>query len=297
MSDALSWDTASAAIATFVMSGSGLDASHVFWAYEGRPRPSAPYIEMTIQQVRSIGHDWTMTEDNTLTFAPLVVSAVSTGADTLTATAHGRSNGDGPVQLDSSGTLPAPLASSTDYWLIVVDANTLKLADSYVHTGGQQPLGVGNPVTPIDLTTTGSGSITISSTADTVPAGREIIRRAQGFREMTIHFECFAQEGKGYDAMRILSNVVASIQLNLYALDEAGVGVSDFGQSFSQGGIQHLEGHRGSILEPRSMFDLTVYLASNLVGFDTIVETVSGELDLDNQGTTLPPIPFTIPPA
>lgn len=52
------------------------------------------------------------------------ITAVSSAADTLTVTAHGLATGN-PVNL--SGTLPAPLVAGT-YWVIVIDANTLKIA-------------------------------------------------------------------------------------------------------------------------------------------------------------------------
>jgi hypothetical protein len=293
--DAINWSTVSAAIAAWVMIGSGLDASHVFWAYENRPRPTAPYIVMSIQQVRGIGHDWSTSAANIITVAD-VVTAVS--GSSLTIPNHGLHNGDGPVQLGTTGALPAPLALDTNYWVIYVDANTIKLAASYVDTGGQQPLGAGNPVTPITLTSSGTGTQSVVSTDETVPAGAEVARTAQGFREVTVHLECIAADNKGYDAVRIQTNVVAQLQLSLYDLDVAGVGVSDLASAFSQGGIQHLEGHRGGILEPRAMFDLTFYLASVLTGFDTIIETISGDINITREdGTThLPAIPFQIPP-
>lgn len=48
----------------------------------------------------------------------------------LTAAAHGKDTGFGPVRLTTSGTLPAGLALTTDYWMIVVSANTFRLASS-----------------------------------------------------------------------------------------------------------------------------------------------------------------------
>lgn len=67
--------------------------------------------------------------------AALTISAVSSGADTLTVTAHGQATGAGPaaVFVGSGGVIPGGLAPVTDYWLVVVDANTVKLADSSAH--------------------------------------------------------------------------------------------------------------------------------------------------------------------
>lgn len=48
----------------------------------------------------------------------------------ITATAHGKDTGFGPVRLTTSGSLPAGLATGTNYWFVVVDANTVQLATS-----------------------------------------------------------------------------------------------------------------------------------------------------------------------
>jgi hypothetical protein len=294
--DALDFTTVSGAIYRWVIDGSGLANDHVFWAFEGKPRPTAPYIEMSIQSIRPIGHDWTTSEGNPLVLPTQTIQSIDPVGNAITIPGHPYLNGDGPVQLVSTGTLPTPILAATNYWIIVVDVNTIQLAATYVNTGGAQPAGSTNPKTSIVLSDAGSGTITVNVTANTVRAGQEIIRRAQGFREMILHFECIARDGGGYDAMRIMSNVMASLQLHLYDLDQSGVGVSDMGQGFSQGGVQSLEGRRGGILEPRSMVDVTIYLASDLTGLETIIESVNANIVLDSEGDIpLPPIPIHIP--
>jgi hypothetical protein len=79
-------------------------------------------------------------------------------ADTLTDTSHGLSTGDGPVRVSSSGTLPAGLAAATDYWVIRVDANTMQLAASLADALAG---------TAVPLTSDGTGTHTMSDTADT----------------------------------------------------------------------------------------------------------------------------------
>jgi hypothetical protein len=55
-----------------------------------------------------------------------VVESVDTGADTLTLTAHEYETGDGPFDCDEAlGTVTA----GNDFWIIVVDANTIAIAD------------------------------------------------------------------------------------------------------------------------------------------------------------------------
>lgn len=56
--------------------------------------------------------------------ATLAGGAVST----VTSTAHGLATGAGPINVSSDTTLPAGLAADTEYWAIVVDANTFYLA-------------------------------------------------------------------------------------------------------------------------------------------------------------------------
>jgi len=64
----------------------------------------------------------------TLVIADDVVESVDATLDTLTLTAHAFLTGDGPVQLTTTGTLPAGLATATDYWVIKAGANTLSLS-------------------------------------------------------------------------------------------------------------------------------------------------------------------------
>ena len=61
---------------------------------------------------------------------PGIDSKFDSTADTISITAHGFSTG-AVFQLTTDGTLPTGLALATDYYAIVVDANTLKLASSF----------------------------------------------------------------------------------------------------------------------------------------------------------------------
>ena len=74
------------------------------------------------------------------------ISAVNTGTETFTSNAHGYANGT-PVQVSATTTLPAPLVAATTYYVINAAANTYQL--SLTATGSA-----------IDITTTGSGTIT-----------------------------------------------------------------------------------------------------------------------------------------
>lgn len=51
--------------------------------------------------------------------------------DILEREAHGLETGDGPFVLTTTDALPAGLATSTDYWIIRLDADTFSFAASY----------------------------------------------------------------------------------------------------------------------------------------------------------------------
>lgn len=85
---------------------------------------------------------------------PGTSAAVSTAADTATITAHGQVTGS-KVALTTAGTLPTGL-TATNYWLIVVDANTVKFATSLANSATG---------TAVDITTPGVGTHTITPAA------------------------------------------------------------------------------------------------------------------------------------
>lgn len=80
-------------------------------------------------------------------------STVSTATDTITSTAHPFITGQ-KIYVQLGGTLPSPLVQD-NYYIIKVDANTVKLATTYANALAG---------TAIDLTTTGSGTNTLLGT-------------------------------------------------------------------------------------------------------------------------------------
>lgn len=58
------------------------------------------------------------------------VDVVDFANDELDIAAHGLLNGDGPIRLTTTDTLPAGLSLATDYYVIFVGAGTIKLATS-----------------------------------------------------------------------------------------------------------------------------------------------------------------------
>jgi hypothetical protein len=92
------------------------------------------------------------TSSCTKTFAS---TAVNTASSTVTITAHGMATGL-VGQMTTTGSLPAGLSTSTNYYIIVVDANTIAFASSLANA---------NAGTKITLTTQGSGNDTFTPTA------------------------------------------------------------------------------------------------------------------------------------
>jgi hypothetical protein len=94
----------------------------------------------------------------TLVIADDTVDTVDTTDNEFDIASHAYLNGDGPVRVTSSGTMPGGLDSSTDYYIILVSSGAIALAT----TRDNALAG-----TKIDLTSAGSGTITIADTADT----------------------------------------------------------------------------------------------------------------------------------
>ena len=82
-------------------------------------------------------------------------TAVNTTTDIITKTAHGFSTGL-KGQFTTSGALPTGLSLATDYYIIKVDADSFKVANSLANAQAG---------TAIDLTAQGSGNDTFTPTA------------------------------------------------------------------------------------------------------------------------------------
>ncbi len=85
---------------------------------------------------------------------------VTTAADTIDITAHGWITGAGPVQISNDlSDPPAGLDEVSDYFVIRVDDDTIKLATSLVNA---------NAGTAIDITDAGTGVNTLGGMANTL---------------------------------------------------------------------------------------------------------------------------------
>jgi hypothetical protein len=259
---ATDWDALEAGIHAWVVGGSGLTADQVIYTQQpGSPRPPEPAIMMKFYVIDEIGRSWVDTVDNPLVFADKTVTAVT--GNNLTITAHGLLNGDGPVRIASTGTVPPPLLAATDYWVIVVDANTIRLASTFNNTGGDY---AGNTRTPITLSGAGTGTITISDTADSLRAGEEISHVARGMSRLGLSLYCHTSTGVSMgSAMAILRRVAERARLpsQQQILDDLNVGLNSIERT------RPLLGTKDAVMfEPRAWVDihLTVPYEESEVG-------------------------------
>ncbi len=271
-SSAIQWVAIQKAIKEWVVGGSGLAADHVIWEHLKGPRPSTPYIELEIHTVSPVSHDWVTKEPNPLVFTAKTVASVNATANTLTITGHELVTGDGPIRFAQvGGALPEPLLPDTDYWVVAMNANAIKVAETFDATGGNDPT-FANPITTIDLTTAGSGTITLVKTTDTVRAGKELKRVVNGFRELTLDIEAFGVEGSGLQVMSMVSDVMTALPLYVDTLDAAGVGATDVGVVDVDGNVRSIDGRLGGVDEPRAQVEVALFVSAQL-------DTTHGRVD------------------
>jgi Flp pilus assembly protein TadG len=96
--------------------------------------------------------------------ATLTLTGVSQVSDTLLLKAHGMATADGPINAyisSNAGTVPTGLTATTDYWVIKIDANSIKLASNRANALAG---------TAVNFTANGSGTLSTSES----PAGTDL---------------------------------------------------------------------------------------------------------------------------
>ena len=265
------WVSVQLALQRWVVGGTGLPSASVYWGQQDAPRVAEPAVEMRIYSQTGVGQAWLDRESKLLVVPTLTISAVSASLNTLTCAAHGLVTGDGPIRLATTGTMPGGLAVLTDYWVIVVDANTIKLAATYFATGGNF---VGNTITPIDITTAGTGVLTLFGNVRTRRAGQEINYIARSSERCTLSLECHTSSGVGMGmALSILHGVpgrrpLPSQQAILIA---ANIGIQDIDR------VRAIHGVRNAVMfEPRAIVQVHLSIPSEAIETGTIIQRVTG---------------------
>lgn len=222
-----------------------------------------------------------------------------------TSAGHGYRTGDGPLRLTNvGGGLPGALAAGVNYWAIRTGVNTFKLATTAQHaaddvaiditTAGTGAHSVSIPtlywavrvdadhfklalakdantlqiVAPRTLGLVGETmAITDNGTGThaIVPApGAELRTVAYGARTAHVMIQAY-----GDQAFRMLSDVIAGLELAVDDLDAAGIGIGPIEP------VQQVPSPRpGNVLERRAITGLTIHLLSQLESRQTYVERV-----------------------
>jgi hypothetical protein len=265
------WDTIMNTLHGYVVAGSGLLPTQVIWAQQDAPRPEEPAIIMKLSVFDDVGMPWLDHESNPHTFADIAIASLDATTNSFTSNAHGRLTGDGPVRVETTGTLPAELSTTQDYWVITVDANTFKLAVNL-----QDAL---NGVA-VDFSPGGSGTHTLVDTPATLRVGEEIKFLSRALVHATLTLECYTGVGVGMDMATSLLNRVrsrAGLPSQKERLDDANIGLSGYDRVFA------LEGHRDAFLfEPRASMDVQLNLPSEESEVGRIIESA----EITNQSTT-----------
>jgi len=256
----MSWLSIENAIHAWVVAASGLSADSVIWSRQGGARPDTPFIEMSYG-IKREGIDWVDKVN-----VPLVVSDAVENVDfannELDLTGHGLEDGDGPLQLTTTGTLPTGLSTLTDYYVIKAGDDAIQLATSLVNAMA------GTAVTFSDI---GAGTHTLTSTSDSETAGAEIAHTVRGPRILLFEMQCFAADAIGASsAAAILNDVIANASLPdvHFNLIEAGVGVGTFQDVQSIGSVV------GADFEPRAVTSGRLFIAYESTQTGTYIETV-----------------------
>ena len=255
------------AIQAWIVAGSGLASDHVTWAGQTAPRPTGEFISMRLTMLNRGGRDFFERTDNIVVVASQAITAVSTIAGTLTIPAHGLVTGQGPLVL--GGTPPAPLALATNYWPVVVDANTIKIAATFPNAMATVPV-------TVTLTSVGA-SPTIAGPASLLP-GAEVTQKLRGPRQAMLTLQCFAGAPTGgaptgiTSPFSILNDAITSYALEsrATALNTAGIGIGHVESINAIDGIVNT-----TRFEPRAIAMVLLHLASELVETSTYIQTVN----------------------
>lgn len=264
------WVTVQRAIRAWVAGGTQLPIGSVYWGGQDAPRVAEPAVEMCLFDYKPLTEPWLDRDSNPLVVPTKTVTAVDTSTGSLTIPTHRLVTGDGPLRFATTGTLPAGLPTG-DAWVVVVDADHLKVTDDFRKTGGNFP---GNPVTTLAITTVGTGVLSLAGYGATRRAGQEINYAARSNGRLTLELNCHTSPAVGLDAaISVLQGVPARRMLpsQQTILSAANVGVQEIER------VRYVRGVRNSVMfEPRA--NLLVYLSvpSEVVEPGSVIRYATG---------------------
>jgi hypothetical protein len=259
------------ALVSWVMLGTGLDSAHVILEDAGHRPADEPYAVIHIGDERQIGQDEVTQSANYLVFADVTITAVSPAANTLTKTAHGLLTGDGPVRLTTTGGAPGGLAVATDYWVIRLDADTVQLAATFEASLA---------LTPIDITSAGTGTHAIVDTPTTRRVGQEVLREHTAPCELDVEIQIVGGSNVGNATSRALASTLRKRGERLLAmraiLEGANVSVLRW-----QPARNLLPTRQLVTFEPRTVLSLVLSCSNYESELCGIVERVFGTFEIE----------------
>ena len=253
------------AIHAWVTTASGLAAGQVIWAQQKGDLPSGAYITLFLPGTAGVGHDSLDTKDNPITVADDDIDTVDFANNELDVAAHTYTTGMGPFRLSTTGTLPTGLSATIDYWIVVVNAGTIQLADTFQKAIAAVP-------TVVAFSDAGSGTHTIEDTPTTTAAGEEIKHTVRGPRTALLEIRYFADTSDAVAAgVTVLEAVKSKCRLPSIsdALVTAKIGIGSFSAITS---VPQLINK--AVFQPRHQLDVTLHLASEQSETGTFIEKV-----------------------
>lgn len=284
----IEWDGASGvlkAIHAWVVAGSGLAEDKVVFGGQAGQRPEAPAIIMRISNISDVGTMWLDYEANPHTFDDIVVTA-DAATDLLSAVGHDRLTGDGPVRFTTTGTFPTAsggdINGDTDYWVVKVDDDTFKVARNFQNAMASTPM-------TIDLTSAGTGTLSLVDTSETVRQGQELKATSRGLVRATLELRCHAERVVGSNmAVAILQRISTRREWPSQQdiLEAANVALQDIDRI-----ISITTGTQDDFLhEPRAVLLVHLCMAVEESEYVTIIDFVQATNEIPE-----PDVEFTVP--
>ncbi len=274
---ATDWDAITNAMHAWVVACSGLSDQKVVWGQQDAPRPEAPAITLRISNISELGSVGLVYEPNPLVFADKVVTAIDVAANTFTIAVHGLVTADGPISVDSLGVLPGGLVDATDYWVIVVDANTLQLATSFARARAGLA---------VDLLSTGVGTVVFSSTPSSLRAGEELKAVSRGHVRASLELRAHSEPLIG-NAMAVALLQRVRTRRELPSQQE----ILEVANVVCQGAerVRAIQGSRDDVLfEPRAYMDCYLTFTVDESEYITIIERVLGTNEILGEDFEVP---------
>lgn len=254
------------ALQAWATTGSALASTKVIWAQQDAPRPAAPYIALRVVRLRQIGQDWYDAIDNTLSLPDDDIEAVDDTTDSFTLTAHVYETGDGPVTAITTDTLPAGLEEDTNYFVIVLDPDTVQLAATLADALAG---------TPVSISDAGTGTHTLVTEINAHRVGEEIIQQVRGTRIGTLQLTAFAGVGEDVSsAVTRLDRVLLAATLPSVrdALNTAKIGLG------TSQPVRSIDGVVNSVhFEPRAVLEIDFHTTGELSEFAGFIESATIE--------------------